>query len=406
MTERRTADAVIVGAGISGIMSAYFLAKAGMRPLVVEQGLIAGAASGRNGGHVSPSTYDSAQKPLGLLAVQMWPELVREIELPTEYRQDGSLGIVLESDAALLDTARELPSDPADPMRVLSRDDALEMIPHLPPTVAGAIFRPSRGNVNPVIAAKSFAHAARQLGVEFWEGTTVTGIATEHDAVTGVQTSRGDVATPIVVNTAGAWAALIGDMVGLRIPVIPHRLQILITDAVPAFTGATFGGNNIYARQALSGQVHFGLLSGPAWDPPLDRFSNTVTAPTLQHTAKQMAELTPGLAAVPILRSWAGTNSVTPDMSPIVDAPPQVRGFYVAAGFWNGFGIGVATGKAVSELILDRRAGVDISGLALERFARYPDGITYPYDRWRAAQDGLVQAAGWPVTGVRAGLSS
>jgi sarcosine oxidase subunit beta len=394
---------VIVGAGISGIMSAYYLARAGMRPLVVEQGLIAGAASGRNGGHVSPSTYDPAQKPLGHLAIRMWPELAREIELPTEYRQDGSLGIVLEQDAAMLDAARAAGSpDAADPVQVLSGDEAREMIPHLPPTVAGAVFRPMRGNVNPVIAAKSFAHAARQLGVTFWENTTVTGITTEAGAVTGVHTSQGSVATPIVVNAAGAWAALVGDMVGLRIPVIPHRLQILITEAVPAFTGATFGGNNIYARQALSGQVHFGLLSGPAWDPPLDRFSNTVTAPTLQHTARQMAGLTPGLADVPILRSWAGTNSVTPDMSPIVDAPPQLRGYYVAAGFWNGFGIGVATGKVVSELILDGRASVDISGLALDRFSGYPDGIGYPYDRWRAARDGLAQAAGWPVTGVRA----
>jgi sarcosine oxidase subunit beta len=393
-------DVVIVGGGISGVMSAYHLAQAGRKVLLVERGVIAGEASGRNGGHVHPSTYDPAQRALGLLALDLWPQLVEQIELPTEYRQQGSLSIVLPGEEAALGRAN--PDDPDEPTRVLSPEETRELVPFIAPEIVGAVYNPKPGNVNPLLAAKAFAWAARQLGVEIWEGTAVTGVTVVRDAIAGVQTSRGFVATEVLVNCAGAWASTVGDMVGLRIPVIPHRLQILITEDVPAATGATFGGHNIYARQAMSGQVHFGLLSGPAWDPPLDRFNRTVTPPTLIQTARAMAELAPGLAQVPILRSWAGVNSITPDGSPIVDAPPQLRGFVVAAGFWNGFGIGVATGKVVSDLIVDGCASVDISGLSLDRFSRYPREVNYPYERWRSAEDGAAESPAWPATGVLA----
>jgi sarcosine oxidase subunit beta len=399
MSRPATFDVVIVGGGISGVMSAYHLARAGRSVLLIERGVIAGEASGRNGGHVHPSTYDPAQRALGLLALDLWPQLVEQIELPTEYRQQGSLSVAMPGDERVL--ARAAVDDPDEPVQVLSPAEAREIVPFLAPEISGAVFNPKPGNVNPILAAKAFAYAARQLGVEIWEGTTVTGVDLRRDAISGVHTSRGFVATEVLVNCAGAWASTIGDMVGLRIPVIPHRLQVLLTEEIPAATGATIGGHNIYARQALSGQIHFGLLRGPAWDPPLDRFDRRVSPSTLVETARYMAELAPGLADVPVLRSWGGVNSITPDGAPIVDAPRQVHGMVIAAGFWNGFGIGVATGKVVSELIVDGRASVDISGLTLERFDRYPTEVNYPYDRWRAAEGGATESPAWPATGLR-----
>ena len=401
MAAATVADAVIVGGGISGIMSAYYLAGAGLKVLLVERGVLAGEASGRNGGHISPSTYDPAQRELGYLALRLWPELVQEIELPTEYVQGGALSIFLAPEVEAFNERMQRVTTGEEPAELLDAGSLRGMVPYVPDDAAGAVFMPRRGNVNPILAAKSFAAAAESLGATIWEGVAVTGVAVERDAVVGVHTTRGYVATPLLVNCAGAWASQLGEMVGLTVPVIPHRLQMLITEAVPAFTTATFSGAGIYARQARAGQVHFGLLSGPSWDPPLDRFDRAVSLPTLLHTARQMTALAPGLADVPVLRSWAGINSITPDGSPIVDAPVQVRGFIIAAGFWNGFGVGVATGKVVSELALGDRPCIDISGLALDRFDGYPPDVLYPYARWRAAPDADAEAAGWPVAGER-----
>jgi sarcosine oxidase, subunit beta len=402
MTSRTSFDTVIIGGGISGIMSAYFLASAGQRVLLVERGVIAGEASGRNGGLIAPSTYDSAQYHLGHLTLKLWPELVANIGLPTEYRQDGALSVVPESEADdLVETARIL-SESGDATVALGPDDARAIIPHLNPSIGGALLLKNRGNVNPVIAAKSFALAARRVGVTIWEDTRVTGIEIERDRVATVETSRGRVSTPVAVNCAGAWASVIGEMAGVCVPVIPHRLQIAITEEVPPISSTTFSGYGIYARQARSGQVHFGLLSGPAWDPPADRFDRTVTPWTLVQTARQMAEFAPGMADVPVLRSWAGINSITPDTSPIVDHRTGVEGFIVAAGFWNGFGMGPATGKVVSELILEGRASVDISGLSLGRFDAYPSEVMYPYRRWRGGDRALTESPGWPPAGLAA----
>lgn len=396
----RTADAVVIGGGISGVMSAYYLALAGLQVLLIERGVIAGEASGRNGGHVHPSTYDPAQRALGRLALDLWPEVIEQIELPTEYRQQGALTAIMPENAAQLEAVRNATPDPDEPVLALSAHDAHELVPQLAPDIAGAVFYPKCGNVNPIAASKAFAHAARQAGVTIWEGVTVTGIRVERDTIVGVDTSNDSVDTPVVVNCAGAWASGIGEMVGVTIPVLPHRLQILITEAVPTITGATFGGNNIYARQALSGQIHFGMLRGPAWDPPLERFDRSVTAPTLLQTARHMAQLAPGWGDVPILRSWAGVNSITPDGAPILDAAPQLSGFFIAAGFWNGFGAGVATGRVISELVTTGRASVDISGLALERYEHYPAEVAYPYARWRGAADARSEGSGWPATGL------
>ena len=197
------ADAVVVGGGISGIMSAYYLAAAGLKALLIERGVLAGEASGRNGGHVSPSTYDSAQRELGYLALRLWPELVQEIELPTEYVQGGALSIFLAEEAEAFSERAQRATSGGEPTELLDAAALRGMVPHVPADAAGAVFMPQRGNVNPILAAKSFAAAAESLGATIWEGVAVTDVAVERDAVTGVHTTRGYVATPLLVNCAG-----------------------------------------------------------------------------------------------------------------------------------------------------------------------------------------------------------
>jgi sarcosine oxidase subunit beta len=361
------ADVVIIGGGIVGVASAYYLVQRGSHVVLVEKGSIAGEASGRNGGHLSP-TIDGAWAPLAKLALDTWPELVQEIEGPTEYCRGGGLYVIVADD----------PTEPADLLNyrhergfvaeLVSPEDCRKLLPGLSDEIKGGVLSPRHGHVNPILTTRSIAAAAAQNGAEFWLHTQVTGIEVRDEAIDKVHTTRGSISTPVVVDAAGPWAAQVAQMAGVDCPVTPRRIQILLSEAQPPLTNLIWGGNGLYARQALSGQLHFGA-AGPPWEPAVQEFNRGLSAATMQHTARRMFELMPGLADARILRSWAGVIGPSSDGVPILEACTTPRGFILATGFGgNGFVTGPAVGKIVAELAYTGTSSVDIEGLRLGRF--------------------------------------
>jgi sarcosine oxidase subunit beta len=365
---QRETDVVVVGGGIVGVACAYYLARAGQRVIVVEKDLIAGGASGRNGGHLSP-TIDGAWAPLAQLALDTWPELVDEIDGPTEYCRAGGLYILVAHD----------PIEPVDRLayrrergfvaELVSAEDCRGLLPGLAADIKGGVLSPRHGQVNPVLTARSLGHTAARLGVQFLVQTEVTGVLVRDDVVEGVHTTAGEIAAPVVVNAAGPWAAELARMVGIDCPVTPRRIQILLSEPLPPMTQLIWGGNGLYARQAHAGHLHFGS-AGPAWDSPVEGFDRRLSPATMQHTAHLMLELMPALGEMRILRSWSGTIGPTPDGTPILEACASPRGFILATGFGgNGFVTAPAVGKVVADLVARGRTGVDIAGVRLERFS-------------------------------------
>lgn len=394
-------DVVIVGGGVCGSASAYYLARAGKRVLLVEKGVIAGEASGRNGGHISP-TVDGAWGPVGRLTLEIWPQLSEELGYPTEYRRSGGLYVVMEDDPfeprQLADYRREC-GFVAEP---LTPEECFKLLPQLNRGIKGGVYAARNGHANPILTTKGLARAAQDYGAEIWTHTRVTGIDVRDDAIVGVQTARGYVSAPYVVNAAGPWAGAVGAMAGVCVPVTARRIQILLSEGLARFTEMVCSGNGIYSRQAVSGQLHFGS-GGPAWDPGVQYFDKTVTAPTMQRIARKMVELMPGIADVRILRSWAGVIGPTADGDPILDLCDSPRGFVLATGFaGNGFVTGPATGKVVSELLLSGEASIDISGLRLARFAERPDWVMAAFEAWWNSPDRERATGAWAVEGLRA----
>ena len=255
MTQTSEADVVVVGGGIVGVACAYYLARAGRRVTVVEKGLIAGGASGRNGGHLSPS-IDDAWAPLARLALDTWPMLAEEIDGPTEYCRGGGLYVVVGTD----------PTDPRDLLayrhergfvaELVSPEDCRKRLPGLTSEIKGGVLSPRHGQVNPILTARSLAATAEHLGVRFLINTEVTDVLVHAGAVAGVQTPAGRLSAPVVVDAAGPWAADIARMAGIDCPVTPRRIQILLSEHIPRrLTDLIWAGNGLYVRQARAGQL-------------------------------------------------------------------------------------------------------------------------------------------------------
>ena len=399
MTAGIEKDVVIIGGGIVGAASAYYLARAGRRVLLVERGVIAGEASGRNGGHVSP-TVDGPWGTVGLRTLELWPRLAEEIGYPTEYRRAGGLYVVMEDEPLTPEQIVEYRRACGFVAEALTPEECFKLLPQLNPRIKGGVYAPRNGHANPILTTKGLAKAAQDRGAEVWTRTRVTGIDVRDGAVVGVETARGYVSTPYAVNAAGPWAAHVGAMAGVAVPVIPRRIQILLSEGQPPLTEMVWTGNGIYARQAAAGQLHFGA-GGPAWDPIVQYYDKTVTAPTMQRIARRMVELMPGIGGVRILRSWAGVMGPTADGDPILELCDSPRGFVVATGWGgNGFVTGPAVGLTVSELVLTGRAGIDISGLSLARFRNQPPWVMESFDAWWASPDSARETGAWAVEGV------
>ena len=184
------ADVVVVGAGIVGVATAYNLARAGKRVVVVDKGAIGGEASGRNGGHLAP-TIDGAWAPLGQLALDIWPQLIADIDGPTEYRRGGGLYVVVAHD----------PMEPADILAYrharaswpssCQRRNADAVCRRSGTKSKAASCHPAMRQVNPILTTKSLAHtAARHFGVEFLLHSPVTSVCVTDDAVMGSASRR------------------------------------------------------------------------------------------------------------------------------------------------------------------------------------------------------------------------
>jgi sarcosine oxidase, subunit beta len=226
------------------------------------------------------------------------------------------------------------------------------------------------GLADPSGVVNGYVTAAKALGVHAHAGVAVTGLRVQAGAITAVETTEGVIATGLVVNAAGPWAAKIGAMAGVRLPIQPERQQCLVTTALPQLPDdfpfvIDFHQRLYFHREGAGLLTGMGIVNAPFSD-------DTSVDPdhTLTHMERAMARL-PILETAGKLTEWAGLYEVTPDAHPIIDAVTEVRGLHVVAGFsGHGFMHGPIAGLLVAEQIVDGAAHtVDISALSYERFA-------------------------------------
>ena len=365
-----SADVVVIGAGVSGLTSAYYLARAGADVVVVEKGTVGAEASGRNGGMISERVDEPPMIPMAVESLEIWPTLDDELGYPTEFTHQGRLQVAV-SEEEMGDTFAErdealrhgLAVEMVDPTEIQ------DLVPGITGRTLGGAFFPNGGHANPQRSVQAFAWAFQDLGGRLYQHTAVTGLEVAGGRVASVQTTAGDIAPGVVVAAAGPQTALLAGMVGVHVPVAPARVEIIATAPLEPLFDIALVGNGLYGRQAARGNLLFG--GGPhEWtDVDLTADPSKPNTPLIRNIARRLAELLPGAADTPVIRSWAGVVEQAPDYLPIIDVLDSPSNYVVVTASAHGFGISPATGKAVSELVLHGRSSIDISGLKLDRFA-------------------------------------
>ena len=365
-----SADVVVIGAGVSGLSSASFLARAGKNVVVVEKGTVGGEASGRSGGMISERVDEPPLIPLAVESLRLWATLDDELGYPTEFIHQGRLQVaVTEEEMSDLVSERDQAQRHGISVDLLDTAEIRDMIPWISERTLGGTFFSNGGHANPQRSVQAFAWAFQDMGGRLYQNTAVTGMKVVAGRVSSVETTAGAIETDMVVTAAGPQTGLLADMVGVHVPVAPARVEMLATAPLEPLFNIALVGNGLYGRQAARGNLLFG--GGPhEWiDVGLTADPDKPNTPLIRNIARRLADLLPGVADVPVLRSWAGIVEQAPDYLPIIDILDSPSNYVVVTASAHGFGLTPATGRVVSDLVLHGESSVDISGLKLSRFA-------------------------------------
>ncbi len=232
--------------------------------------------------------------------------------------------------------------------------------------ILGALYHPPGGTVRHDAVNWGYARGADALGVEIHENTEVLSIDVEDGRVRGVQTTRGPVSAPVVVNCTAGWASLVSELAGVRLPISTHPLQAAVTEPVKMFlpTVVVSGTLHVYVSQTDRGELVFGASTDP-----YPSYSMRGSLEFTEELAGHVLELMPSIAKLRLLRQWSGLCDMTPDFSPIMGVTP-VDGFLLDVGWGTyGFKAGPVAGEAMAELVATGKTPELIAAFDLARFA-------------------------------------
>jgi sarcosine oxidase subunit beta len=368
---KSTADVAIIGGGIMGASTAYHLAHRGYNSVVIlEKDLLAQASTGLSAGGIRQQFSHPANIRLSQEAVRVFERFEEEFGVDMEFRQVGYL-FLAQSEEVWQEflTNVEVQRQYNVPVEVLSPEEINHRWPYLNvDDLRGGTFCGQDGYADPYMAAMGFAKAARRLGVRIEEQTRVTGIRIEDGEVQGVQTTRGPISAPVVVDVAGPWGGEVARMAGFDLPVEPYRRQVFMTQAFDAIPKPVPMILDIEPAFYFRGEGP-GVLMGMSDPDEPSSFNLHVDYAFMERVIEAAIHRAPMLEDCEILRGWGGLYAITPDDNPIIGPLPGANGLFCAIGFsGHGFQQAPTVGRILSELILDGQTDFDLSPFAHDRF--------------------------------------
>lgn len=368
-------EVMILGGGLMGTASAFFLARRGIKVRLIERGRIGAAATVASFGNIRRTGRHLTQLPLAHRALEIWGAAEKLLGRDVEFRATGHLRLIFDQDS-LGDMRRFAQEAQAWGLTLqeLSPADLRRRFPGLGPKAIGASFSPHDGSGNPRLIAPAFAEAAARLGAEIIEEA---GDVTARHTGDGfaADTRKGSFRAPILLNAAGAWGARIAERFGDPAPIEARGPQMGVTEPLPHRILPVVGiwtreaGLNGYFRQVERGNIVFG---GAAERVPvaLDPGHAQANPAVLPGQLAALARLLPAIRNVAIIRTWSGCEGYMKDMLPMMGASDRVPGLFHAFGFsGHGFQLGPGVGDVMAELIATGQTDVPLEDFSPGRFA-------------------------------------
>ena len=369
----RTADVIIIGSGVIGCATAYYLAKKGTSVIVLDKDEnIGNGGSARNGGGVRQSGRDPRELPLAMYAVNnLWPTLSEELGVNVEYHKEGNLRLGktkhhLEILQGLTDRATACGLD----VRMIDGAEVRAINPYLSDEVIGASWCVTDGHANPLMTTLGYYRAARRLGVQFYTGEEVTELQTIKGKARRVITRKNVFEGEKIIVAAGYESRWILESVGIDIPMSRDLIEALVTEAEAPMFPQMLGtaDADFYGHQTDHGSFVFGGASGfeTVNKDNGHNMTSSITAPCI---CRGIMKYIPKLANAKIVRTWAGYEDVSADGVPVLGEIKEIPGLITACAFTgHGFGISPIVGTLLAEVAREEKTTLDLSAFRYDRF--------------------------------------
>ena len=414
-----SADVVIIGGGIVGVSTAWFLANQGIDVTLCEKGHIAGEQSGRNWGWVRQQLRDTREMPMIVESLKIWRTLAGDTGEDVGFHEQGILVAArTDKEAGEYQDWIKTSDEHGVETRFIQGNELAALVRGSTVSWKGALYTPSDGRAEPHKAAPALARAAGRKGAKILTSCAVRGLDTQGGRVSAVVTEHGTIRTSTVLCAGGAWTSMFCRSLGVTVPQLKVRGTVARTapaenvldgnlfDSAIALRrredgGYTLAHGTILDHPITPSTIRFGFKYLPAlmmeinnlrlsigrefieeWNTPtrwpLDGASpfeqTRVLNPepskrVLQGIRENLDTVFPQLASTPIVESWAGMVETTPDVIPVIDHVEKIPGFYIATGFsGHGFGIGPGAGKAIAGMLTNSDSGIPLDEFRLSRF--------------------------------------
>jgi sarcosine oxidase, subunit beta len=362
---------VIIGGGVIGTATAFYLAKHGISNVaVLEKDYLSSGSTGRCGGGIRQQWSERMNVRLAIRSVEHFKRFDSEVGFDIEYNQGGYLLLACTDEEVLsFEKNTSMQQEEGLDVELLSREETARIFPFMNLTdVKAAAYCPSDGHANPHLTTFAYARAAQRMGADILIHTSAKRILTENGRITGILTDRGEIEAEVVVNAAGGYSHEVGRMAGIDLPTESYKHQIFVTEPLEHFMDPLVISfeKNFYIRQTKSGN----FIMGQGDKAELPGHDITPTWRFLREMTGKMPGFFPFLSDIRILRHWAGLYNMSPDALPIIDRSCEIEDFYCAIGFsGHGFMLAPAVGEAIAEWIAyGEPRSVDISYLSMDRF--------------------------------------